>query len=65
MTKTNAKAYVETLHRKGYDEAYVFTKGRRNKVLYGHYADESEARKVLNRLNNHDEFAEAWITFVK
>lgn len=65
VTKTNAKAYVETLHRKGYDEAYVFTKGRRNKVLYGHYADESEARKVLNRLNNHDEFAEAWITFVK
>ena len=65
VTKANAKVYVETLHRRGYEDAYVFSKGSRNKVLYGHYANESDARNVLNRLNNRDEFAGAWITYVK
>ncbi|MDD6517241.1 MAG: SPOR domain-containing protein [Prevotella sp.] len=65
VTKSNANAFVEQLHQQGIDKAYVYTRGRHNKVLYGCYANESEARSVLNRLNSHDQFEEAWITYVK
>lgn len=65
VTKTNAKNYVADLRQRGYGDAYLFTRGRHHKVLYGHFANETEAHSVLKRMNSHNEFAEAWITFVK
>lgn len=65
MTKANANTYAVQLRQRGYDKVYVYTNGRRNKVLYGCYDNESDARSALNRLNDKIEFEGAWITFVK
>lgn len=65
VTKANANTYAVQLRQRGYDKVYVYTNGRSNKVLYGCYDNESDARSALNRLNDKIEFEGAWITFVK
>ncbi len=65
VTRRNAQAYTSDLHRRGYDQANVYTRAGRTKVIYGHYATREEALRVLNRLTNIDEFNSCWITRLK
>lgn len=64
VSRKNADAYVDDLHKRGYREAFVSRNGH-VKVLMGHYRTREEAAKVLNNLNDTKEFAEAWITNIK
>ncbi|MCI1684243.1 MAG: SPOR domain-containing protein [Prevotella sp.] len=62
VTVSNAKDYVRRLHKKGYSKARVyFHKGLSNKVIYGRYSDEQEARHALNRMKSLKAFSDGWI----
>ena len=64
VTLKNAGEYVNRLHRRGFDDAFVHSNGH-VKVLLGHYYTREEASKALNSINDKQEFAGAWITNVK
>lgn len=63
VTLKNAKAYAANLQSRGYSEAYVHSNGH-VKVLIGKYAKESDAYRDLNKLNDNDEFAGAWVAAI-
>lgn len=63
VTLKNAGEYVNQLHKRGYNDAFVHRNGH-VKVLLGHYSTREEASKVLNTLNNNKEFEGVWITNV-
>ena len=58
---SNAEQYVEQLKSRGMQEAEVYIHNHIVRVIYGSYESESEAYRHLNKLNKHDEFAEAWV----
>lgn len=61
VTKANAADYVARLKKQGIDARVVTNKS--TKVIYGHYASESEAYNQLNRLSSNDAFKEAWVLY--
>lgn len=63
ITQKNASNYVEDLHKRGYDDAFVYRKNH-VKVLLGKYDNRETASKALNKLTNSEEFSGAWITDV-
>ena len=65
VSRKNAQTYTADLNKRGYDQANVYTRAGRTKVIYGHYATREEALRVLNRLNKIDEFNSCWITRLK
>lgn len=58
---SNAENYVEQLKARGMKDAEVYIHNHIVRVIYGSYESESEAYRHLNKLNKHDEFAEAWV----
>lgn len=65
VTRTNARAYVERLHRAGHTPARVLDGKGCVKVVYGTYPTESKAYNALNILSRKPEFAESWVLHVK
>ena len=61
VRKTNAEYYVEQLHKRGLKDAEVYIHKNTVRVIYGSFATEGEAHTELNKLNNSEEFAEAWV----
>ena len=61
VKKSNAEAFVEKLHKEGYQEAQVFISNNVVRVICGEYATEAEAYSQLNKLNTKEEFWEAWV----
>lgn len=61
VKQSNAEYYVEQLHKQGYKDAAVYIHNKVVRVIYGAYASESEAYQQLNKLNNKEEFSEAWV----
>lgn len=64
VSKANANALTEKLHKEGLSDAYISTNGA-TKVLYGHFATKEEAHAKLNALNNNEVFKDSWILEVK
>ena len=58
---SNAEQYVQQLKSRGMKDAEVYIHNHIVRVIYGSYESESEAYHHLNKLNNNDEFAEAWV----
>ncbi len=61
VSKKSAHAYVSDLRKRGFEDARVWSKKRRNKVVYGLYDTNTEAYNALSKLNDSKEFAEAWV----
>lgn len=61
ITKKNAEAYVEQLHKLGFDDAEVFVRKNVTRVVFGHFSSESNAHNKLRTLRDHKEFEEAWV----
>lgn len=62
VTRKNAASYTEQMQAKGFTEAEVVAHKDMVRVVYGHFADETEAYSRLKELRRADkEFAEAWI----
>ena len=61
ITKKNAEAYVEQLHKLGFADAEVFVRKNVTRVVFGHFSSESNAYNKLRTLRDHKEFEEAWV----
>jgi len=60
VRKSNAETYIETLKKQGYN-AEIYVHNNVVRVIYGSFESESEAYKQLNRLNDKEEFYDAWV----
>lgn len=65
VTKRNAQAFADQLHRNGYDEAEVHHSGKYTRVIYGRYETEAEAYRMMQRLHAKEEFKDCWVTKLK
>lgn len=61
ITRRNASEYIDQLHKKGFNEADIYIKGKSTKVIFGNYATQGEAYACLNKLHEKEPFAEAWV----
>ena len=58
---SNAEQYVERLKKEGYPNAYVYINNNIVRVVSGEFNSETEAYRVLNKMNMEEEFYEAWV----
>lgn len=66
VAKRNAEIFVNQLKEDGFSEAHLYQTPNMLRVVYGHYASETEAYNALHQLrgqSNH--FAEAWVLKVR
>ena len=66
VAKRNAEIFVNQLKEDGFSEAHLYQTPNMLRVVYGHYATETEAYNALHQLrakSNH--FAEAWVLKVR
>ncbi|MBR1461895.1 MAG: SPOR domain-containing protein [Prevotella sp.] len=61
----NANSYAEQLKGKGFEDTQVISRKNGAKVVYGHYASESDAYRGLNGLQANEPFREAWVYLIK
>ena len=61
ITKKNANAFVEDLHKKGFSEAEVFIRNNVTRVIFGSFKTENEAYNKLRTLRGEKNFEEAWV----
>lgn len=64
ISRANAEAYVNLLHKKGFEKAKVYTTSSGSKVIYDRFSTRKEASRVLNILNTDIDFSDAWITSI-
>ena len=65
ITKKNAQAYVEQLHKRGMIDASVHTSAGMTKIIYKKFGNRADANKVQRELESKGEFAGCWITEIK
>lgn len=58
---SNAELYVEKLKKNGYPNAHVYISNNNVRVVSDEFASQAEAYHVLNKMNMHEEFYEAWV----
>lgn len=58
---SNAELYVEKLKKNGYPNAHVYISNNNVRVVSDEFASQAEAYQVLNKMNMHEEFYEAWV----
>ena len=62
---SNAEQYANKLHKQGLEEAKVFVYNNVVRVMCGEYQTQEEAYRQVNKLNNKEEFADAWVLKVQ
>lgn len=60
VTRLNATSYQSNLSKRGFKDVFIH-RGTHLKVLMGHYISREAAIKALNKLNDKEEFAGAWV----
>ena len=61
ITKKNANAFVEDLHKKGFNKAEVFIRNNVTRVILGSFKTETDAYNKLRTLRGEKDFEEAWV----
>lgn len=61
ITRKNANAFVEQLHKKGFNEAEVFIRNNVTRVILGNFDTENNAYNRLRSLRGNKDFEEAWV----
>lgn len=65
VTKKNAEAFVEDLHKRGHKEAEVYVRNNVTRVVCGNFKTETDAYNRLNDVRSEKDFKEAWVLTVK
>ncbi len=65
VSEKNAKEFIESLLRQGYNHAEIYKTPSMRRVIYNHFETEHEARIALNKMSGNDFAAEAWIMKTK
>lgn len=61
VSKKNANAFVEQLHKRGFTEAEVYIRNNVTRVIYGNFNSLNDAYNRLNRIRGNKDFEEAWV----
>ena len=65
VTKKNAQAFVDDLHKRGFSEAEIFIRNNVTRVVCGHFETMNAAYNRLNRVRDNKGFEEAWVLKLK
>ena len=65
VTKKNAKAFVDDLHKRGFSEAEIFIRNNVTRVICGHFKTQNAAYNRLNLVRDNKGFEEAWVLKLK
>ena len=65
VSKKNAQAFVDELHKRGFTEAEIFIRNNVTRVVYGHFETMNAAYNRLNRVRDNKGFEEAWVLKLK
>ena len=65
VSKKNAEAFIDELHKRGFSEAEIFIRNNVTRVIYGHFETMNAAYNRLNRVRNNKGFEEAWVLKLK
>ena len=65
VSKKNAQAFVDELHKRGFTEAEIFIRNNVTRVVYGHFETMNAAYNRLNRVRDNKGFEEAWVFKLK
>lgn len=65
VTKKNAQAFVDDLHKRGFHEAEVFIRNNVTRVVCGHFKTQGAAYNRLNTVRDNKGFEEAWVLKLK
>ena len=61
VSKKNAAAYVEKLHKAGFNEAQVYSGRSTTRVIFNQYKSEADAYGALHEMREYTEFNDAWV----
>ena len=61
VSKKNAAAYVEKLHKAGFNEVQVYSGRSTTRVIFNQYKSEAEAYGALHEMREYTEFNDAWV----
>jgi hypothetical protein len=61
VKQSNAELYVEKLKKEGHPNAYVYVSNNVVRVVSDEFNSEADAYRLLNKMNMHEEFYEAWV----
>jgi len=65
VSKKNAQAFVDELHKRGFKEAEIFVRNNVTRVVCGHFETMNAAYNRLNRIRDNKGFEEAWVLKLK
>lgn len=65
VSKANANAFTDLLHKNGYKEAEVIITKHNVKVVFGHYTTENDAYRMVNKLRRLKYFEDCWVTRIR
>ena len=65
VSKKNAQAFVDDLHKRGFTEAEIFIRNNVTRVVCGHFGTMNAAYNRLNRVRDNKGFEEAWVLKLK
>lgn len=61
VSKKNAKYFIESLRKQGYNYAEIYKTQSMRRVIYGHFETEREALAALGKIKDKDFAVGAWI----
>jgi cell division septation protein DedD len=61
VTKQNAEDFISRLAKRGYEGAEVYVHNNITRVVYGHFDNQADAYKRLQKVSKEKELEEAWV----
>ena len=65
ISEENAQTMSTRLRSEGLHDVQPYKRGRMVRVVCGHYASKEQAQQALSRLQQNNQFAEAWVLEMK
>ena len=61
VNKQNAEIFINNLAERGYKGAEIYVHNNVTRIVYGNYANQSDAYKQLQKMNHEKDLEEAWV----
>jgi septal ring-binding cell division protein DamX len=61
VNKHNAEIFINNLAERGYKGAEIYVHNNVTRIVYGNYANQSDAYKQLQKMNHEKDLEDAWV----
>ena len=61
VNKQNAEIFINNLAERGYKGAEIYVHNNITRIVYGNYANQSDAYKQLQKMNHEKDLEDAWV----